>query len=136
MGAWSHEPFGNDTACDWSYGLLELSDLSHIEAALDKVLAVGSEYLEAPDAEEAIAAMEVLAKLCGKGTQVDIYTEDVDAWVKKVAILPPPPLLKKAQAALKRVLSSNSELLELWQEGEESAEWKESMEKLGAALGA
>ena len=34
MGAWSHEPFGNDDANDWAYELEETEDLSHIEAAL------------------------------------------------------------------------------------------------------
>jgi len=38
MGAWSHESFGNDTACDWSYGLLETTDLSVIEATLGAVI--------------------------------------------------------------------------------------------------
>jgi hypothetical protein len=28
MGAWSHEPFGNDDANDWAYDLEQVSDLS------------------------------------------------------------------------------------------------------------
>jgi hypothetical protein len=40
MGVWSHEPFGNDTACDWGYGLLESDNLSIIEAALDYILSL------------------------------------------------------------------------------------------------
>ncbi len=28
MGAWAVDSFGNDTACDWAYGLEEVSDLS------------------------------------------------------------------------------------------------------------
>ncbi len=31
MGVWSHEPFGNDTANDWAYGLEETTDLSYVE---------------------------------------------------------------------------------------------------------
>jgi hypothetical protein len=31
MGAWSHEPFGNDDAGDWAYGLDESRDLGLIE---------------------------------------------------------------------------------------------------------
>ena len=30
MGTWSHEPFGNDDACDWSYELLDSNDLSYL----------------------------------------------------------------------------------------------------------
>ena len=65
MGAWSHEPFGNDDANDWAYELEDTEDLSHIEAALDVVLDSDG-YLEAPEASCAIAAVEVLAKLLGK----------------------------------------------------------------------
>jgi hypothetical protein len=42
MGAWSYEPFGNDTAGDWVYGLVESRDLLYLEATLDKVLETGS----------------------------------------------------------------------------------------------
>jgi hypothetical protein len=38
MGAWSHEPFGNDDANDWAYGLEEAEDLSYVEEALNAVL--------------------------------------------------------------------------------------------------
>ncbi|HXA46345.1 MAG TPA: DUF4259 domain-containing protein, partial [Burkholderiaceae bacterium] len=65
MGTWSHEPFGNDTANDWAYGLEETKDMSFIESALDRVIEQSGDYLEAPEAEEAIAAIEVIAKLLG-----------------------------------------------------------------------
>ncbi|MET0038454.1 MAG: DUF4259 domain-containing protein [Candidatus Thiodiazotropha lotti] len=76
MGAWSHEPFGNDDANDWAYGLEGFVDLSLIEKTLDRALEA-EKYLEAPKALEAVAAVEVLAKLLGKGTQTDTYTEKV-----------------------------------------------------------
>ena len=47
MGAWSHEPFGSDDANDWAYGLEDTTDLSLIEAALDRVLRADG-CLEAP----------------------------------------------------------------------------------------
>jgi len=59
MGAWDTTSFGNDTANDWAYGLLESNDFSLIEATLQKVLDFGDEYLEAPEAEEGIAASEL-----------------------------------------------------------------------------
>ena len=133
MGTWSHEPFGNDTAGDWAYGLLESQDLSYIEAALDKVLQQ-SEYLEAPDAEEAIAAIEVVAKLRGKGTQTDAYTEEVDDWVASMKQKPGAALLQKTQRTLKRVVSGESELLELWSEGAELGRWKSSVAALELAI--
>ena len=133
MGAWSHEPFGNDTAGDWSYGLLESSDLSAIEAAVEAVLEGGEEYLEVDPASEAIAAIEVLAKLIGRGTQSDSYTRDVAAWVKSHSLTPSIELRRKAVRALDRITSANSELMELWQEGGDEA-WIQSVTELRAIV--
>jgi hypothetical protein len=134
MGAWSHEPFGNDTANDWAYGLEETEDLSYIDQTLDQVLSVGEEYLDASDAQEAIAAVEVIAKLLGKGTQSDAYTDNVDRWVQGMDETPSALLLNKAQQVVQRVLSPNSELWELWEESDEFDDWKQSIEQLHAAL--
>jgi hypothetical protein len=132
MGAWSHEPFGNDEANDWAYELEEMSDLSHVEAALDAVLE-NDGYLEAQEASCAVAAVEVIAKLLGKGTQSDAYTEKVDEWVKKVGAKPPRLLLEKAQNVLQRILGVDSELKELWRE-DDASEWEASIKSLHAAI--
>jgi len=96
MGAWSHESFGNDDACDWVAQLEECNDLSFVESTLDALLAVGDDYLEAPEASQAIAAAEVVARLRGNlGTQ-DAYSKDVDAWVGRVRLKPSPLLIGKA----------------------------------------
>jgi hypothetical protein len=134
MGTWSHQPFGNDTANDWAYRLDESCDLSYIEATLDKVLEAGADYLESSDAEEAVAAIEVLARLLGRGTQFDAYTEKVDVWVKKAIAKPSSALRDKAGHVLQRILSEDSELSELWEDGDGGAEWRHSMEQLHAAL--
>jgi len=122
MGAWSHEPFGNDEANDWAYGLEETEDLSYVEAALDAVLEVDG-YLEAPEGESAVAAVEVIAKLLGKGTQSDAYTEKVDEWVKRVRVKPTRPLLEKAQRALARIRGEQSELKDLWHQDGAAPDW-------------
>jgi hypothetical protein len=134
MGTWSHEPFGNDDACDWSYELLDSNDLSPVEAALNSVLN-GDDYLEASTASNAVAAVEVIAKLLGKGTQTDTYTENVDKWVADVHIRPTPALIEKAKKALARILGDNSELKELWQESG-ATEWEASMNSLQAVVSA
>lgn len=136
MGSWSHQPFGNDTAGDWAFGLIESQDLSYVEAALDKVLEQGADYLEAPDAEEALAAIEVIAKLLGKGTQSDAYTEEVDAWVESSQHKPGGELLQKAQRVIERIMSDDSELLELWEESEDVTAWKATLSDLRAAVSA
>jgi hypothetical protein len=126
MGAWSHEPFGNDTACDWSYDLLEKKNLSPVEQAIDAVLEE-ADYLDADASSEALAAIEVLAKLLGRGTQTDSYTEDIDAWVSSAGVKPAAVLLQKAQQAIDKILGPESELKELWDEGEDGELWRASM---------
>lgn len=134
MGAWSHEPFGNDDANDWAYGLESIEDLSLIEEAIDSALEA-NDYLESPEASEAIAAIEVLAKLLGKGTQRDSYTEKVDEWVESISIKPDSAVLAKANRTLERILGENSELRELWEEAG-AEEWLASIHALQNAISA
>lgn len=54
MGTWSHESFGNDTACDWAYELEGITDLSVIESTIDRVLESEDEYLEAPEDRKSV----------------------------------------------------------------------------------
>jgi hypothetical protein len=136
MGAWSAEPFGNDTACDWAYELPQSAGLSAIETALNNALGYEDDYLDASDGEEAIAALEVMAKLRGKGTQSDSYTEAVDAWVAQILLDAgsfhiAPSLLDKAQRVLLLIQSEDSELSELW---EDDSDWDASLKALSAAL--
>lgn len=135
MGAWSHEPFGNDSANDWAYGLEGLNDFSLVVEAIQNVLATGDDYLDADLAVEAIAAAEVLAKTIGRGTQSDTYTKKVDAWLASISAKPAPGLLTAAQHALTRILEADSELRELWEESDDFASWESSVKALQTALG-
>jgi hypothetical protein len=136
MGAWSTSSFGNDTACDWAYGLSDCDDLSLIEDTLENVLEVGSEYLEAPDAEEAIAAVETLARLKGNWGERDAYTEQADAWVERVKLKPGQALVEKARQVIDRILASDSELMALWEDSDEFDAWKSSIEDLKVRISA
>jgi hypothetical protein len=135
MGTWSVEPFGNDDAADWVYELEEAEDLSPIEEAIDAVLAAGTEYLEAPVASVALAAIEVLARLGGSPGEKNFYTETADNWVASIQLEPPVELLDKAQAAIARILAENSELKELWQESDEYDAWQASIDNLRVRVG-
>jgi hypothetical protein len=135
MGAWSHEPFGNDSAADWSYGLADCQDTAYIETALDAVLG-DEDYLDADAAVEAVAAAEVIAKMLGKGTQADAYTESADIWVAAMSTPPSAALRAKAVRALDRITAGESELAELWADSEDDAAWLESMATLRAAVAA
>jgi hypothetical protein len=127
MGAWSKDSFGNDTACDWVYGLEKAKDLGLVRETIQKVVNAGKEYLEAPDAEEAIAAIEVIARLRGNFGERNSYTETTDNWVKAHPQQPPQDLVVLASKALDRILQPPSELLDLWQESDEFEGWKSSV---------
>ena len=134
MGTWSHESFGNDTANDWAYELEDGTDFSVIEAALQVALDEGDEYLDADLAMEAIAAVEVIAKRLGKGTQSDVYTEKVDQWLETISEQPNDGLLSLAKRVLERIVADDSELKELWLESDEYELWLGSIQQLKDAL--
>lgn len=134
MGTWSHESFGNDTANDWAYELEDATDFSVIEAALQMALDEGDEYLDADLAMEAIAAVEVIAKRLGKGTQSDVYTEKVDQWLETISEQPSDGLLSLAKRVLERIAADDSELKELWLESDEYELWLGNIQQLKDAL--
>jgi hypothetical protein len=134
MGTWSHESFGNDTANDWAYELEDATDFSVIETALQVALDEGDEYLDADLAMEAIAAIEVIAKRLGKGTQSDVYTEKVDQWLETISEQPSDDLLSLAKRVLERIVADDSELKELWLESDEYELWLGNIQQLKDAL--
>ena len=134
MGAWSHEPFANDSASDWAYVLVDATDLSHIEATLDRVLDASGGYLEAPDAEEAVAAAAVVAQLLGRSPPIIDGPEGLQAWVTGVGVRPSPALLDKARRVLDRVVAEDSELAELWDDSKSAADWRASVAALRLAV--
>jgi hypothetical protein len=136
MGTWGAGTLDNDTAVDWMYGLGEVSDLSLIEGTLDRALAVGGENLEAPDAEEALAAAEAVARMLGNFGVRNDYTQVMDTWVAYMNRLPPSELVAKAQRIVARIQEAPSELLELWSRSDKSAVWKQSLADLVRRLGA
>ena len=133
MGAWGVLTFDNDEANDWAFGLDDVDDLSLVESAFD-ALEEADDYLEAPDASNALAACEVLARLNGKPGYKTSYTEKVDDWVAAHPLKPSDDLIKRANAAIDRVLGENSELKELWADSEKNLEWLASVEDLRQRL--
>jgi hypothetical protein len=129
MGAWAADTFGNDTACDWAYGLEKVDDLSLVRQAFEVVLEVGDDYLDADSALEGLAACEVIARLKGNWGLRNPYSEAVDNWVEAHNIKPPENLVQAALAVIDRILGPPSELLELWEEGDAS-EWRAAVDDL------
>jgi septation ring formation regulator EzrA len=134
MAAWDTDPFGNDTACDWSYALEESEDFELIEETLAKIEEAGDDYIEAPDAEEAIAAADTLARLKGRAYVKNSHTEAVDAWVTEQQLTVPQDLVDLAIHAIERIQTEPSELLELWEENKDLTAWKKQLSALKKRL--
>ena len=67
MGAWSNDPFGNDTACDWKYSLEESNDLSPAKACSQLMAMAWADHT--PDdqrllLEQAAVAIQQLMRRC------------------------------------------------------------------------
>lgn len=132
MGAWGTGVFENDEASDWVFTLDEEEGVETLRptlmAAAD-LLGLTEEILEEPAGSEALAAAEVVAALLGKPS-ADL-PEEVLEWVKGKEF--GSELASMAQSAVKVVLT-NSELKELWQETDEFTAWKNVLTNLKGRL--
>lgn len=133
MGAWGVLAFDNDAANDWAHDLEALDDLSLVETALNEVAVVGDEYLDSDLACNALAACEVLARLRGRSGYTNASTAKVDTWVAAHRIVPPASLLSRAAVAIDRILDEDSELRDLWEEGD-ATDWCQAVEDLRGRL--
>jgi len=129
MGAWAADTFGNDTACDWTYGLEKVDDLSLVCQAFEAVLTAGDDYCEADIACEGLAACEVIARLKGNWGLRNAYSETIDQWIETHKIQPYEGLVQTALEVIDRILAPRSELLQLWEEADAN-EWRTAVDDL------
>jgi FMN phosphatase YigB (HAD superfamily) len=135
MAAWDTDPFGNDTAVDWASSLEESEGFDLIEETLARIEeADDDDYIEAPDAEEAIAAADALARLKGKAYIKNSHTEAVDAWVEEQQLSVPDDLVDLAVHVIERIQVEPSELLEQWEEADDLKAWKKQLSDLKKRL--
>lgn len=138
MGTWAVDAFGNDYAQDWAQDLDQISNLEAVESTLDMALENAGETLEAPFAAEALVAIEVLARLQGKGGERSEDSAAVDEWVdaRKAKARVRTDLAEKAGRAIERILSEQSELRELWADSEHYEDWRAAVEELRGRIAA
>lgn len=134
MGTWALDAFGNDYAMDWAQDLHEYKTLELVETTLDNVIDSQEAELEAPFAAEALAALEVIARLLGKPGEADPATAEVDEWGAACKKKVTPPLLEKARLAFDRITAETSELRQLWQDSEHYADWQAEVADLRARV--
>lgn len=139
MGTWGLKNFENDGAADFAADVQE-GDKSLIKDAILKVAELSNdEYLEAPDCENALAAIEFIAAF--KGRPSDDLPEEMMDWIKKNDLLEFKTgffgkrldIVELSKKALDRIMN-NSEMKELWEEGDEYFEWKKIVEDLKARI--
>ncbi len=133
MGAWGHNTFDNDDACDFVYDMEKVDDLSPVERAFTRIERE-AEFPYLASEEMALAACEVLARLKGNPGYHNAYTEDVDAWVAAHPIEPPTPLVERGLAIIERVLHGESDLRARWEEVEDAEPWIAAVKDLQARL--
>lgn len=112
MGTWGDGPFDNDDAGDWVYEAEEAGDAADfVRETLGEVRS--DEYLEADVASRAIAAAAwVASALPGQKSVAD------DGGPEEAPPPLTPELRDEAIRALRRVLATDSEWLELWEDAD------------------
>ncbi len=131
MGTWGPGIFDNDKAADWVFDVAKSTDMSLVESTIGKVLTAADEYLNASIAIEALAAIEVVARLKGKGGDKNAHTEPVDKWVDANKFDVSSSLLNSCKNAIDRIMGNNSELIDNWQNEKEYYEqWKQEVADL------
>jgi len=132
MGAWSAEPFGNDSALDWAFELEGSSDWDVVADALTEAANTDGR-MDSDVATAAIAAAEVVARGLGRPTQDEDAPEDVLEFVARVAT-PTPELVELAMLGLNAASGPDSELSLLWNEDGEQSEWSQANARIATAL--
>jgi len=114
MGSWGYNPLENDDAQDLLGDFNKSKNIVILEKALDAVCYLSNdEYLQAPAAEQAIAAAHIIKDL--SNPQINLETRA--------------RLNEKAERALRRVLEQ-SELKDLWAESPLYDEWTKAVRAL------
>ena len=133
MNLWGTGPFDNDSGKAFIDEVRQDGDYALAEA-FDVVLDADMDFIEAEEGQRALAAAEVLRSVLTDDTSriVDAGLRD---WVQNADVAALEPLRTSAFHALKRVLSSESELPELWEDEADAQEWRTDTEHLLAALG-
>ncbi|MFF3595314.1 DUF4259 domain-containing protein [Kitasatospora indigofera] len=131
MGTWDIGPFGNDTAADFSYTLDETPPGERenlIRTTLARTVR-SRDYLESPEAVEAVAAAALVAAQCPGGEPITT-SYGPDKALPRLAT----DLRALAAEALGRVLAADSELAELWDDSGEGPQWRQGIGHLRAVL--
>jgi hypothetical protein len=127
MGTWGVNTFDNDLALDWANMVIEEDDKELIIVAL-KEIANEEDYIEAPECIEALCAIETIAAL--KVNAYDLLPDAYKEWVENQGEHAfDETTIALAKKVLKRI-TSDSELLELWEESDYYQDWMDVQNRI------
>lgn len=129
MGTWGAGSFENDDVHDWFVEFMEEPGVEQVSVMLETIIQ-NKEHLDAGDAQMGVGAAEVVAAM--RGRPMADLPEPVAAWVTDHR-KPEEQLLKLAYQAVERI-QTDSELKELWEEGDSGKEWHDEIDNLKARL--
>jgi hypothetical protein len=130
MGTWGPDSFENDAAADWADELSRAEDIGPIAATLRAILDARG-YVEVDEGGAAVAAAEVVAALCGKASRT--LPDRVRTWMEQHPTAVDEDLRRAALYAVTRI-ETDSELRDLWEEGDGTTEWRTILAELRARL--
>lgn len=127
MSAWGDGVFENDQAGYWIDQLVESGKSMAIDKALSFALKAKPGRLEADEASEALAAAEVVA--AARGHRHADLPDDAKEWLATSGYVPTESSCALCVKTVERV-RDDSELMELWAEGDELSAWNRGIRGL------
>lgn len=133
MGAWGHGYFEDDAAFDF---MAEIEESDNPKQVIDDALKIALEgdYIETDEGNAVIVSAAYIDRQLN-GTQFSDSDRDepldVDTFHSRHPDVDLSDLKDKAVQSLKRILTDDSELKELWEENEEDYSlWQQGIEQL------
>ncbi|GGM09442.1 DUF4259 domain-containing protein [Deinococcus aerophilus] len=132
MKIWGTGPFENEVGAAFAQEVVQDGEVALAEA-FDVALDPDTDFLAAEEGWRAVAAAGVLDAALN-GATAALTDAALRAWVEAAEPSILAPLREGAQEALARVLGPDSELPELWEDGEDAAGWRATVQQLRASL--
>ena len=98
------------------------------------MLGAGDEFIDASVAEEGLAAAEVVAWISGNPSRLDEAGDDLQEWIENQDIDVESGLGALAVRVVDRLFNEPCELLDVWRDSEDFAEWRKALADLKERL--
>jgi hypothetical protein len=123
MSSWTLDPFDPAPAREWVADLMQSTDCTPVEEALELVVDTAEGYLEKADGERALASMELVAAAMLRPCGALAENPALGAWVRANMEMPDIALVRLARRASARLLGEDSELREFWEDSDDFDAW-------------